>query len=253
MEIFYISVFLFGLCIGSFSNVCIFRWVEEKSVVFPSSHCPNCGHSISWYDNIPVISYLLLKGKCRNCHIPISLQYPFIELLTGITFLAIFYSFGFSIFGLKLMFISWMFIVATMTDIIDRIIPNELILIGLVLIPVFFFLEDTTYMELILGLIFPSVILCIVSIIIEEITNIETVVGGGDLKFLFIIGGLMGYEFSMYILMGGCVVGTVVYFAYFIEDMIYKKHTYIPMMVPFSLAFIFALLFYYLNPYPMFY
>lgn len=247
MEIFYVSVFLFGLCIGSFSNVCIFRWVEEKSVVFPSSHCPNCGHSISWYDNIPVISYLLLRGKCRNCHIPISLQYPFIELLTGLTFLAIFYSFGFSIFALKLMFVAWMFIVATMTDIIDRIIPNELILIGLATIPIFFFLEDMSYWDLILGFIFPSIILCIISIAIEEMCNIDTAIGGGDLKFLFVLGGLMGYEFSMYILMGGCVVGTVVYFTYFIEDMIYKKHTYIPMMVPFSLAFIFALLFYYLT------
>ena len=75
---------LFGLIIGSFLNVCIYRIPNGKSIVWPASFCPKCGKSIKWYDNIPVLSYILLWGKCRNCKEPISCQYPLVELLTGV-------------------------------------------------------------------------------------------------------------------------------------------------------------------------
>ncbi len=80
--------FLFGLAVGSFLNVCIHRLPRRESIVFPGSHCPRCGHAVRPYDNIPVISYLVLRGKCRDCGNPISPQYPVVELITGIAFLA---------------------------------------------------------------------------------------------------------------------------------------------------------------------
>jgi len=85
-----IIVFLFGLSIGSFANVCIYRLPRKKSIASPSrSFCPKCGKTIAWYDNIPVLSFLILRGKCRYCHAPISLQYPLVELLTGLLFVGV--------------------------------------------------------------------------------------------------------------------------------------------------------------------
>src|SRR5271167_1452493 len=92
-----IIVFLFGLIIGSFLNVCIVRIPAGKSIVLPASACPKCGAPIKPYDNIPVVSYLLLRGKCRGCQTKISLMYPLVELLTGLLFLGCFYVFGISV------------------------------------------------------------------------------------------------------------------------------------------------------------
>src|ERR1700732_3840079 len=92
-----IIVFLFGLIIGSFLNVCILRIPSGKSIVLPASACPKCGEAIRSYDNIPVLSYLLLGGKCRGCKTKISAMYPLVELLTGLLFLGCFYAFGISV------------------------------------------------------------------------------------------------------------------------------------------------------------
>src|SRR5664280_1979087 len=81
-----ILAFLFGLLVGSFLNVCIHRWPRGRSVVRPRSHCVRCRKTIAWYDNIPVLSYLLLRGRCRHCGRRISLRYPAVELLTGLAF-----------------------------------------------------------------------------------------------------------------------------------------------------------------------
>src|ERR1700678_2383568 len=92
-----VFVFLFGLIIGSFLNVCILRIPSGKSIVLPASACPKCGEPIRPYDNIPVLSYLLLGGKCRGCKTKISWMYPLVELLTGLLFLGCFYAFGISV------------------------------------------------------------------------------------------------------------------------------------------------------------
>ena len=92
-----IFAFLFGLIIGSFLNVCILRIPSGKSIVLPASACPKCGEPIRAYDNIPVLSYLLLGGKCRGCKTKISWMYPLVELLTGLLFLGCFYAFGLSV------------------------------------------------------------------------------------------------------------------------------------------------------------
>src|SRR6202041_909271 len=96
-----IFVFLFGLIIGSFLNVCILRIPGGKSIVMPASACPKCGAPIRPYDNIPVLSYLLLRGKCRKCKNPISAMYPMVELLTGLLFLGCYEAFGLTAEALK--------------------------------------------------------------------------------------------------------------------------------------------------------
>ncbi len=127
------SVFFFilGSIIGSFLNVCIVRLPKEKSVVFPSSHCPKCQKPIAWYDNIPLISWLLLGGRCRHCKGKIAFRYWMVELLTGIVFMVFYNYYGaISILPAYLVMVSC-FIVATFVDIEHRIIPDEISIGGM--------------------------------------------------------------------------------------------------------------------------
>jgi leader peptidase (prepilin peptidase)/N-methyltransferase len=105
IELFF--AFIFGLAVGSFLNVCICRIPKGESIVYPPSRCPKCKEPIKWYDNIPVISYLLLRGKCRNCGSPISIQYPLVELLTGVLTVVVVYALGFSLSTFGVLFISY--------------------------------------------------------------------------------------------------------------------------------------------------
>lgn len=125
-------VFIVGLCIGSFLNVVILRSLSEESIVFPSSKCPKCQHKLKWWHNIPVLSYIFLRGKCAFCKEHISIQYPIIELLTGIIFLFIFLKYGFRIDTLFMWVISSMLIVLAGTDIKEKVVfdVHSYILIG---------------------------------------------------------------------------------------------------------------------------
>lgn len=96
MLIIYVIIFIMGACIGSFLNVCIYRIPRKESIVFPPSHCTNCNMRIKWYDLIPILSYVLIGGKCRNCKEKISIIYPLIELLLGVLFVLLFYLYGFN-------------------------------------------------------------------------------------------------------------------------------------------------------------
>src|SRR5580704_16420871 len=117
-------VFLFGLIIGSFLNVCILRIPTGKSIVLPASACPKCGTAIRAYDNIPVISYLILRGKCRGCKTKISPMYPLVEFLTGLLFFACYCAFGLSVEALKWATFSAIMIVLVFTDLRERILPD---------------------------------------------------------------------------------------------------------------------------------
>jgi len=246
MEIFFdLLVFMFGCCIGSFSNVCIYRWHVETSVVTGRSHCDTCGKQIKWYDNIPILSYILLKGKCRNCHTHLSLQYPFVELLTGLTFLAIYSTLGNTLLTAKLLFVSWLFIVATVSDILYREVPDELTYISIPVMLVLALVRENSWIELGLGVLFPGIILLIIAVLADLVTD-KILIGGGDIKFLFSIGGLMGAEFSMSILILGCFALALVYFSLFIEDRAEGKQSYVPMLVGFAMAYAFILLSHYL-------
>lgn len=126
----YLLVASFGLAIGSFLNVIIYRLPRGESIVYPSSHCPNCGASIRFYDNIPIFGYLFLRGKCRACGTGISLRYPLIECISGCMFVTLF-----SLHGLTLPFISQaifgsILLAAVVIDLQHMIVPNNLMLVG---------------------------------------------------------------------------------------------------------------------------
>lgn len=123
--------FLFGLVFGSFLNVCIHRLPHHESVVTPGSHCPSCGAPIRPRDNIPILSYLMLRGRCRSCRARISPEYPLVELLTGALFLASYLQFGATIAGAKWMLFCSILLVLIFTDFHDRILPNRVNYFGL--------------------------------------------------------------------------------------------------------------------------
>jgi leader peptidase (prepilin peptidase)/N-methyltransferase len=128
-----IAIFLFGLIIGSFLNVCILRIPLSESVVLPASHCPKCGASIKPYDNIPVVSWLVLAGRCRKCKVRISAMYPMVELATGLLFVACYLVFGPSAEALKWTIFGALMIVLTITDMRERILPDKVNFVGLAL------------------------------------------------------------------------------------------------------------------------
>lgn len=126
-----IFVFLFGLIIGSFLNVCITRIPDNLSIVLPASHCPRCKTPIHPLDNIPVMSWLLLSGKCRTCQQPISMMYPVVELLTAILFVLCYLQFGVSLALGKWLFYTALIIVLSVTDLRTRLLPDAVTLPGL--------------------------------------------------------------------------------------------------------------------------
>jgi leader peptidase (prepilin peptidase)/N-methyltransferase len=126
-----VFVFLFGLIIGSFLNVCILRIPRRESVVLPASHCPVCSKPIQPYDNIPVVSWLLLRGRCRRCKARISALYPAVELLTGLLFVACYAAFGPSLEALKWIVFTALMVVLTITDARERILPDVVNFTGL--------------------------------------------------------------------------------------------------------------------------
>ena len=127
------AIFAYGLCFGSFLNVCIYRLPREKSVVAPRSACPHCGYLIPLYHNIPVLSWLILRGKCRSCKAPISPRYLLVEMLIGVLFLACYLHFGFTLAALKCAVLGFLLVGLIFTDAETKLLPDALTLPGLAL------------------------------------------------------------------------------------------------------------------------
>jgi leader peptidase (prepilin peptidase)/N-methyltransferase len=127
------AIFAFGLCFGSFLNVCIYRLPRGKSVVAPRSACPHCGDQIPLYHNVPVFSWLILRGRCRACHQPISPRYLVVELLTGLLFLACYSHFGLSLAMLKCIVLGYLLLGLIFTDAETKLLPDVMTLPGLLL------------------------------------------------------------------------------------------------------------------------
>jgi leader peptidase (prepilin peptidase)/N-methyltransferase len=127
----YVFVGLFGLVLGSFLNVCIHRLPRQESIVFPGSHCPRCHHRIRWYDNIPLLSYLILRGRCRDCRARISPLYPAVEALTGVVLVLTFQQYGLSAAFIKYALLVMLLIVLIFTDLLTRRIPHSITGLGI--------------------------------------------------------------------------------------------------------------------------
>jgi len=126
-------VFILGSCIGSFLNVCIYRMPKEKSIVRPASYCPKCNKPLRWYDNIPLLSYIILKGKCRDCKGSISFRYPLVELITALFFLGLYMQLGLSPALFKMLILFSLLLVVSFIDIEYHAIPVHLCFLGIII------------------------------------------------------------------------------------------------------------------------
>ncbi|MDA8429301.1 MAG: prepilin peptidase [Geobacteraceae bacterium] len=207
---FSIVSFIFGAVVGSFLNVCIYRMPKGESVVSPPSHCPNCDYRIRWYDNIPLCSYLLLRGKCRGCGTHISLQYPLVELLNGVLTLALFLRFGPTLSFLVLFLFCSALVVITFIDLEHQIIPDEISLSGIVAGFFFsFFLQGHSWLNSLLGILLGGGILLLVASSYQWLTGKEGM-GGGDIKLLAMMGAFLGWKSVLFILFASSLIGSVV-------------------------------------------
>ena len=196
---------VYGLMVGSFANVCISRLPKKESVIFPASHCPKCNKPIHVMDNIPLVSYILLKGQCRNCQQKISAIYPAIELLTGLLLMAVFYRFGFTLECLIFAIVVPALVIITFIDIEHQIIPDVITLPG---IP-FCLIAGSTMNGLwdsLLGLLVGGGIFWLMA---EGYYRLRGTVGmgGGDIKYIAAAGALVGWAQVLFIIFIGALAG----------------------------------------------
>ncbi|HEX6058885.1 MAG TPA: prepilin peptidase [Gemmatimonadaceae bacterium] len=195
----YAFVFLVGACIGSFLNVCIARWPAQLSVVAPRSRCPSCGHAIAWYENIPLLSWLVLRGRCRGCRGAISPIYPAVELLVAIGWLAAVVAFGFGFTALRIAVFGTVLLGVSITDAKHYVIPDGFTVFGFVWVIV------TAFVGQLIGEILPfagagDAILgaCVgagaiaIAGWLGEVAFKKEAMGFGDATLMAVVGGALG-------------------------------------------------------------
>ena len=202
--------FIMGACIGSFLNVCICRIPESQSIVTPPSACPKCNTPIKFYDNIPIISYLFLRGKCRSCAEPISARYPFIEFLTGMLAIAAVIRFGISIDFLVYFVFICALVVITFIDLDHQIIPDVISLPGIPIgLVAAFFLTSVSLTDTLIGVLIGGGSLFLVAWGYYFITGKEGM-GGGDIKLLAMIGAFTGWQGVLFTIFIASATGSLI-------------------------------------------
>lgn len=202
-----ISFFVIGCLFGSFYNVVGLRVPKGESIVYPNSHCTRCGHQLKWYELIPIVSYIFLLGKCRNCKEKISIMYPLIELFTGIIFVICYYSFGFSIDLLISLFIASLLILVIVSDLNYMIIPDSFIIIPAVAILILKFIQ-LGFVDGALCILYGVIsflILYLIMLLGNKIFKKECL-GGADIKLFFIVGILFPPLVSILVLVISCFI-----------------------------------------------
>jgi len=198
--------FLVGTCIGSFLNVMIYRLPRGESIVSPRSRCPGCGRAIPAWENIPIVSFLLLRGKCAGCGGAISWRYPAVELLTGSGFAAIFLLDGPGIPLLRDLLFLCLLLPIAFIDIDRRIIPDELSLGGLAAGLLLSFFPGGDWKGSVAGALLGGGILYATAFLYEKIRGVEGM-GGGDIKLLAMIGAFVGWRGTLATIFFGALLG----------------------------------------------
>src|SRR5208337_1175936 len=228
----YLVVAVFGLVLGSFLNVCIVRLPRKQSIMVPRSHCPVCGHPIRWFDNIPLVSYLLLRGRCRDCHARISPLYPIVEALTALLLMATFHRFGLSPEFVKYSALVMMLIVLIFTDLTERRIPHAVTVFGICLGLAFSFLTqvDNRPVEWLaerMGLFLPGAVLSFLGAIVGAVTGgglfyavgeafyilggrQKEYLGFGDVMLMLMVGTFLGAPLTLLTILLGSLGGSII-------------------------------------------
>jgi leader peptidase (prepilin peptidase)/N-methyltransferase len=230
-----IFALLFGLLIGSFLNVCIYRWPRDLSVVKPRSHCTACEKTIAWYDNIPLVSFVVLGGRCRHCQARISLRYPLVELATGLLFFASWeWAAGNTPLAAKMCLFMALMVGLIFSDLEERILPDELTLGGLLAgLALAYFVEAPDHIapallwlvgvllpdkllslaEAVLGAALPAFFLWAGGWLYEKVRHRQGL-GFGDVKLIAMVGAFLGLRGALLTLILGSMAGSLVGYAY---------------------------------------
>jgi len=201
---------IFGALIGSFLNVCIFRLPKEESIISPGSHCPHCKNQIKFYDNIPLISYLLLRGKCRYCKGLISTQYPLVEGITALSSLVLFMRFGPSLTYIIYFAFVAALIVITVIDLYHQIIPDVVSLPGVgVGLLASLVIPQITFFDSLVGTLLGGGSLFLVATLYQWLFKREGM-GGGDVKLLAMIGAFLGWKAVILTILLGSLIGSII-------------------------------------------
>ncbi|MEW6301154.1 MAG: A24 family peptidase [Thermodesulfobacteriota bacterium] len=202
--------FLFGAAVGSFLNVCIYRLPLQESVVFPASHCRACATPLPWYDNLPLLSYLFLRGRCRSCGVSFSPRYLLVELLTALLAVGLVWQFGLTVTTLSYFVLCAALIVITFIDVDYQLIPDVISLPGIVIGFLFSLVSPTlTWSSSLLGIALGAGVLLAVAEGYRLLTGREGM-GGGDVKLLAMIGAFLGWRAVPFTLFAASFVGSVV-------------------------------------------
>ncbi len=201
-------VFLLGLIVGSFANVCIYRLPRQESVVWPGSHCPSCQAPIRWYDNLPLLSFLLLRGRCRGCAAPISWRYPLVEALTGALFVQSVVAFGVGLQAAESMVLGTLLLIVFFIDLDHYIIPNRITYPGTVA-GLVFAVALAGWRSAVIALL-TAVALGSVFVIINVVSARllgEEGMGMGDAKLAAMIGAFLGWPIGGVAVLLGVFLG----------------------------------------------
>ncbi|HXV69385.1 MAG TPA: A24 family peptidase [Nitrospira sp.] len=227
MHSLYVIVGMFGALIGSFLNVCIYRLPRHESIAWPGSHCPDCSHPIAWYDNIPLLSYLILLGRCRHCAIRIPWRYPAVEALNAAGYVGLLWYFGLGWPAVAYGLLYSALLVVAGTDLSHKIIPNTITFPGMAVGIV----SAATVLPLgllngVIGLVVGGGILWLLAWASPYLFGKEGM-GGGDIKLLAMIGAFLGWKPALMTIMLGSLLGSLVGIT-LIAARVIKREDYIP-------------------------
>ena len=203
----YLLVFILGACLASFIHVYVTRLLKGESIVKPASHCPVCNHKLKWYELVPVLSYIVQRGRCNKCNSKIGIDSFLVELITGILFVIVFCFYGISYSTLLGFVIVLVLISVLLSDFKEMIILDSTIIVGVILTYLIVFLDlgwRGIYKSFMYG-VFAFVLMFLVKIIGDKVFKRESL-GGGDIKLAFLMGSILSYNlFLMALVSGSCL------------------------------------------------
>lgn len=205
----FVVIGILGAVIGSFLNVCIYRLPIGKSIVSPPSACPGCARELSWFENIPVFSYLALGGRCRSCRIGISARYPLIEAVTACLFVAAYWFYGPSLLLISRLVFLCVLIVLFAIDFELQLLPNVITLPGIVVGLLFSLVTEPGWQSAIIGMLIGGGVLWSIAEVYFRLRH-EEGLGMGDVKMLAMVGTFVGWQLTLVTLMMASLAGSIV-------------------------------------------
>jgi leader peptidase (prepilin peptidase)/N-methyltransferase len=204
-----ITAGLLGLAVGSFLNVCIYRLPLDQSLAFPPSHCTNCDRKLSWFENVPVLAWVVLRGRCRTCHTSISAVYPAVELFTGVMFAWAAWQYGPGWLLASRLLFGCMLIVLFFIDLRHRILPNPITVGGTIVGFLLSFVAPPGWLSSLIGLVIGGLIPLALAEAYLRLRKVEGL-GMGDVKMLALIGAFLGWQLVLLTLALASILGSLV-------------------------------------------